>query len=122
MEVFDPNIPLYQQIVTILKKKIVAEIHEPGTKLPSIRELALQYQVTPNTIQRALQILEDERLIYTERTNGKYVTSDETLIRTLREDILRTHVRTLLQDLFQHGYTQQEIYEALEKEMMSYGR
>ena len=122
MEVFDPNIPLYQQIVTILKKKIVAEIHEPGTKLPSIRELALQYQVTPNSMQRALQILEDERLIYTERTNGKYVTSDETLIRTLREDILRTNVRTLLQDLFQHGYTQQEIHNALEKEMMNYGR
>jgi len=57
----------------------------PGDKLPSVRDFALQFKVNPNTIQKALGELESENLIYTERTNGKYVTTDQKLIERCRD-------------------------------------
>lgn len=57
---------------------------KPGDKLPSVRDFALQFKVNPNTIQKALGELESEQLIYTERTNGKFITNDQQLIERSR--------------------------------------
>ena len=57
--------------------------------MPSVRELALIMKVNPNTMQKALAELEDEKLIYTERTNGKYVTEDEKLIEKTKKKNFR---------------------------------
>ena len=65
--------------------EILAGRLKPGTKLPSVRDFALQFQANPNTIQRALAELERENLIFTERTNGKYITEDFSLITRARE-------------------------------------
>ena len=77
---FDNNIPIYLQIVEQIKIDIVSGNLELGSRMLSVRELALKLKVNPNTIQRALGELEDMGLIFTERTNGKYVTSDRELI------------------------------------------
>ena len=77
---FDNNIPIYIQLVENLKKYIISGKINCGEKLPSVRELALQNKVNPNTMQRALTELEDLKLIYTERTNGKFVTTDQGVI------------------------------------------
>ena len=119
MAAFDPNIPLYQQIVSLMKRSFVSGEYAPGEKIPSIRELALLYQVTPNTIQRALSLLEQEALITTERTNGKYVTEDSRAIKRLREEILTEQVRSVLHSLREHGYTDEEIRRCMEKKMAS---
>jgi len=77
---FDNNIPIYIQLVENIKIEIISEILKPGERLPSVRELAIQNKVNPNTMQKALTELENLKLIYTERTNGKFVTTDKNLI------------------------------------------
>ena len=59
---------------------------KPGEKLPSMRDFALQLKVNPNTVQKAMNMLEMEKLIFTERTNGKFITEDESLIKICREE------------------------------------
>ena len=77
---FDNNTPIYIQLVEQLKICIISGKIMPGERLSSIRELALQAKVNPNTVQKALIELEELKLIYTERTNGKFVTKNHQLI------------------------------------------
>ena len=77
---FDNNIPIYIQLVEQLKIYIISGRIKSGERLPSVREFALQTKVNPNTMQKALVELEELKLIYTERTNGKFVTNDQKLI------------------------------------------
>ena len=118
MEIFELNIPLYQQIVALLKRDIVSGVYRAGSKVPSIRDMAEKYEVTPNTIQRALQILENEKLIFTERTNGKFVTLDTQIIDRLRSEILSDKIRNIVSELKPHNYSDEEIRNCIEKELM----
>jgi len=113
---FRSDTPLYRQIADWLKRSIVSGAFRPGDRLPSIRDLALRLEVTPNTLQRALQILEDEGLLHTERTSGKFVTTDAVRLRTLRDELLRDRIRALISDLRQHGYGREEILTCFERE------
>ena len=83
---FDNNIPIYIQLVEQLKIYIISGSIKAGERLPSVRELALQTKVNPNTVQKALVELEDLSLIYTERTNGKFVTSNQELIERYKKE------------------------------------
>ena len=78
--IFDNERPIYIQLVEIIRIEIVSGKFKKGQKIPSVRELALIMKVNPNTMQKALIELENEKLIYTERTNGKYVTDNIKLI------------------------------------------
>ena len=77
---FDNNLPIYIQLVEQIKIHIISGTIEPGKRLPSVREWALQSKVNPNTMQKALTELEEMGLVYTERTNGKFVTDNQELI------------------------------------------
>ena len=77
---FDNNSPIYLQLVEDIKLQIISGNIKKGDKLLSVRELALTKKVNPNTMQKALVELENMKLIYTDRTNGKYVTEDKKLI------------------------------------------
>ena len=83
---FDNNIPIYVQIVDYLKTYIIRGEFKSGERLPSVRDLAALFKVNPNTMQKALGELENIKLIYTERTNGKYVTTDKNLINKIKND------------------------------------
>ena len=82
---FDNNVPIYIQLVEQLKIYIISRKINLGERLPSIRELATQTRVNPNTMQKALQELEELGLIYTERTNGKFVTDDKKLLEKYKK-------------------------------------
>ena len=84
---FDNNIPIYIQLVEYLKNYIISGKFSPGERLLSVRELALQSKVNPNTMQRALSELESLGLVYTERTSGRFVTTDKELINKYKEEI-----------------------------------
>ena len=84
--VFDNNIPIYIQLLEYLKIYLISGVFKPGDKLPSVRDFANSFKVNPNTMQKALGELESMKLIYTERTNGKYVTKDDTLIEKLKDE------------------------------------
>ena len=77
--------------------------------MPSVRELAQEAGVNPNTMQRALSELEREELIYTVRTSGRFVTVDKERICQTREHLAREKIRVLLQDLLKLGFLPDEI-------------
>ena len=117
---FRQDIPLYIQLVNAIKLQLVDGTYQAGDRLPSIRDLAVAFSVTPNTLQRALQQLEEEGLIYTERTAGKYVTPQADRLDQLRQDILADSVRTLFHDMLGKRFTQAEIEAAIRKELTSH--
>ncbi len=97
--VFDNERPIYIQLVEMIRIDIVSGKFKKGQKLPSVRELALIMKVNPNTMQKALVELENENLVYTERTNGKYVTQDEKLIERAKKELAREKVNNYLNSM-----------------------
>jgi len=111
--VFDNNIPIYIQLVEQLKIFIISGKIKAGEKLPSVRDLALQIKVNPNTIQKALGELENFGLIYTERTNGKFVTDNEELIEKLRSEHASSLVLNFIAGMERIGIEKKEIIKYL---------
>ena len=87
---FDNNIPIYIQVLEYLKIYLISGVFKTGEKLPSVRDFSASFKVNPNTMQKALTELESMNLIYTERTNGKYVTKDSKLIEKLKDEYALT--------------------------------
>ena len=83
---FDNNIPIYIQLLEYMKIYLISGVFKSGEKLPSVRDFAATFKVNPNTMQKALSELETMKLIYTERTNGKFVTKDTKLIEKLKDE------------------------------------
>ena len=97
--IFDNERPIYIQLVEMIRINIVSGKYQKGQKLPSVRELALMMKVNPNTMQKALVELENEKLIYTERTNGKYVTEDEERIEKTKKELAQEKVNNYLRSM-----------------------
>ncbi len=106
---FKDGIPIWQQIESIIRMGILNGTYAPGSKMPAVRELALQAGVNPNTMQRALGELERSRLLRTERTSGRFVTEDETVLKELRRELARDLIRELYQNLQQLGFDDEAI-------------
>ena len=87
----------YNQLAVDLLKKILNRHYLPGSKLPSTRELAKQAGVNPNTMQRALQVLQDEKVLIKQSTTGRYVTIDIQHLIRIRNDILE-QINQIYQD------------------------
>ena len=111
--VFNNSVPIYLQIVSEIKKQIVSGKLIPGERIPSVRELALTYKVNPNTMQKALIELEENGLIKTERTNGKFVTEDESIINKIKNDYADNLTQNYLSEMISLGITKQEIKERI---------
>ena len=114
---FQSNIPIYLQIMDDIKQQIVSGRLKPGDKLASVRDLAMQYGVNPNTVQKALSELEWENLLYTMRTAGRYVTEDAALIAALREQLAGERIIKFLDELEQLGFQYEDILQLLAKHM-----
>ena len=112
---FDNNIPIYIQLVEQLKIHIISGIILPGDRLPSVRELAIQTKVNPNTMQKALVDLEELKLIYTERTNGKYVTNDEKLINKYKEEYALNLSEKYFSNMESIGYNKKDTIKYLKE-------
>lgn len=97
--IFDNERPIYIQLVEKLKAKIVSGELKKGERIPSVRELALTAKVNPNTMQKALTELENEGLVYTERTNGKFVTNDIKLIEKIKKELAKEKVNNYLNEM-----------------------
>lgn len=112
---FDNNIPIYIQLVEQLKINIISGKIKPGERLPSIRDLAMDNKVNPNTMQKALAELEEMKLIYTERTNGKYITNDNSLISKYKEEYAKKISVKYISDMKVIGYDDKQILEHLKQ-------
>ncbi|WP_312649447.1 GntR family transcriptional regulator [Proteiniclasticum sp.] len=112
---FDNSIPIYIQIIQEMKRKIIRKELAPGERLPSVRDLAKEAGVNPNTMQKALMELETSGLIETERTTGKFVTEDKEQISLLREDYLRERLAPFLKELSSLGIEEEELISLIRK-------
>ena len=110
---FDNVRPIYIQIVENLKTSIISGKYKCGEKLPVVRSLADELKVNPNTVQRAYNELENEKLVYTDRTNGRYVTKDEKLIQSIKMNIIKEKIEEFLNHVNELGIEKKEIINYL---------
>ena len=116
---FDNNIPIYLQIIDEIKIMIASGSLKLGEKLPSVRELAQNLGVNPNTIQRAFSVLEHEGLVFAERTTGRYITNDEVIIMNLKENLATEELNKFLDYMKKIGFTKEEIIEKIKNSKRS---
>ena len=92
---FSNDKPIFLQLAEMLKSDIISGKFKPNDKLPSVREFAFEFGVNPNTVQKALQLLEDDGLIFTDRTNGKFVADNKDRIKAQKDKIINLEINFL---------------------------
>ena len=112
---FKNGIPIYTQIVDEMTMRIASGQYPPGGKLPSVRDLALEAGVNPNTMQRALAELERRELVHSERTSGRFVTEEEDILNTLHEDLAKRYFEEFADKLHKIGMSGEDIAEAVKR-------
>lgn len=112
---FDGNAPIYTQLVDQMKLGIVSGEWIPGQRIPAVRELAVDAGVNPNTMQRALQELERQGLMFSQRTSGRFVTEDREMIENAKRTLANRHISAFIRQMQALGYTRQEIVAMLEE-------
>ncbi len=112
---FDGNAPIYAQLVDQMKLGIVSGEWIPGQRIPAVRELAVDAGVNPNTMQRALQELERQGLMFSQRTSGRFVTEDREMIEDAKRTLANRHISAFIRQMQALGYTRQEIVALLEE-------
>lgn len=106
---FKNDLPIYSQLVAQIKLAIVSGIFSPGERLASVRDMATEAGVNPNTMQRALQELEREGMVYSQRTAGRFVTEDRNVIDLIKKNLAREQVKGFLGSMEKLGYCREEI-------------
>ena len=112
---FDNERPIYVQLVEKIRLDIISGKLKQGERIPSVRELAIEARVNPNTMQKALAELEDEGLVYTERTNGKFVTDNKELIEKIKKELAKEKVNNFLKDMKNIGITYEQALKHLQE-------
>lgn len=100
--------PLYIQLIEHIKLLILSGEYEAGQSFPSVRDLALMANVNPNTMQRALAELERDGLLINERTNGRRITNDVSMIQSMRETLAQNKLCQLKKELTRLGFNDRE--------------
>lgn len=112
--------PIYEQIVQRLEELIIKGVLEPGCQLPSVRNLAMELSINPNTIQKAYMELERKRYIYSVKGKGSFVAENDNLIGLKKEEILKT-LSDLIKDVKELGISEEEIIRTVKEGYMKEG-
>lgn len=109
----DSSRPIYLQIIERVQMDIITGRYQPGDKLPSVRDLAQEAAVNPNTMQKALSELERSGLIYSQRTSGRFITEDKELIHQMKKELAAAEVSAFVAHMKQLGITPEETRQLL---------
>jgi len=101
--------PIYLQLMERIEQDIITGRYLPGDKLPSVRDLAVEAAVNPNTMQKAMSELEQKGLVYTKRTSGRFITEDENMIQNVKKELSVEQVRIFLDKMHHLGFSSSEI-------------
>lgn len=112
---FDNDRPIYAQLLEQILFLIISGRYPPGSKLPSVRDLASEASVNPNTMQRALTELERMGLVYSQRTSGRFVTEDEAMIQRMKDTMGKDKILALFKDMEQLGYDADQTLRLIHK-------
>ena len=118
---FNADAPIWSQLIAQIKVGIVTGAFPPGERLPSVRDLAAEAGVNPNTMQRALTELERDGLVYSQRTAGRFVTEDQNMIASAKRSLAESHIQTFLRAMAHLGYDREEILTLLRQEKIEEG-
>ena len=110
----DSDRPIFLQIVERIQMDIISGRYAPGQRLPSVRDLAAEAAVNPNTMQRAFMELERIGLVYSVRTNGRYITEDTTMIEELKNSVAKEKINEFLTAMQGLGYKNEEILSLMQ--------
>lgn len=110
----DTSAPIYSQLVEQIKLGIVSGGYAPGERLPSVRDMATEAGVNPNTMQRALTELERSGLVFPQRTAGRFVTEDKKMIDEAKRSLAEQTIRGFLDSMSRLGYMRSEIVTLLQ--------
>lgn len=108
--------PIYSQIVERIQVKIISGFYSPGDRLPSVRDLAAEAGVNPNTMQKAFGELERGGLIVTQRTSGRSVTEEKDMIKTIQKELAAGKIREFLESMKELGFERKEILSLIKEE------
>lgn len=114
MDDFNTSKPIYLQLADRIHRLIVSKELKAGEKLQSVREMALTYNVNPNTIQRTYSELEREGILETRRGQGTFVTEQEDRLIQLRGKLKEEQIRTFVQVMQEMGYSSDEMISGLQ--------
>ena len=110
---FNNDMPIYTQLVYQIKFGIVSGELKPGERMTAVRDLAAEAGVNPNTMQRALQQLEREGLVFTQRSSGRFITEDIGMIAKAKENLAMSHIKQFVDSMKSLGYSGDEMIELL---------
>lgn len=109
----DDDRPIYLQLMERIRHDIVSGVYQAGDKLPSVRELAVEAAVNPNTMQKALSELERCGLVYSQRTSGRFISDDAEMIRKMRTEIAQEHIREFFLQMHKLGFSDEDTLEMI---------
>ena len=109
------ELPIYAQIMERITMDIISGIYAPGAKLPSVRDLAQEAGVNPNTMQKALSELERTGLLFSQRTSGRFITEDLAIIEKTKEDLASIQIKEFLEKMEHIGFTKESTIQLIEK-------
>lgn len=114
---FTNDRPVWQQLTEQLTLRILKGEYPPGSRLPAVREVAAQAGVNPNTMQRALAELERDGLVYSQRTAGRFVTEDQTMIDHVKRSLAQRHIQAFWEAMTHLGYDREEVLALMRQEV-----
>ena len=118
---FSNSAPIYAQLVGQIRAGIVSGALAPGERLMSVRDLAMEAGVNPNTMQRALAELERDGLVYSQRTAGRFVTEDQTMIDGVKRSLAQRHIQAFWEAMTRLGYDREEVLALMRREISEEG-
>ena len=107
--------PIYVQLMETITAAIASGTLAAGSRLPSVREMAAQAGVNPNTMQRALAELERDGLLYSQRTAGRFVTDQSDRITQKRKELAMQQIRIFLSSMKEMGYTSEQTLNLIQQ-------
>ena len=111
----DSDRPIYKQLVEQIELRIVSGVYTPGDKLESVREMAMDAGVNPNTMQKALAELERMELVFAQRTSGRFITEDLKVIEEAKKNLAVQEIGAFLEKMKKLGMDRNEILTLMEK-------
>ena len=111
----DNDRPIYLQLMERIQQDIVSGIYKPGDRLPSVRDLAVEAAVNPNTMQKSTLRTGTERLVYSQRTSGRFITEDTRLLDEMKTSLASEHILQFLEKMKQLGFQKEEIAALIQK-------
>ncbi len=111
----DGDRPIYTQLIEQIQLRILKGEYPTGSRLPSVRDMAAEAAVNPNTMQRALVELEKEGLVQSVRTSGRFITEDEEMVKRMKEELATEMVNEFLEKMDKLGFLREETLSIIQK-------